>query len=182
MVCWWDEFYLCFDDGDVYVCVNLFNELVSVELMLGDVCVSLVFNDWVIGQISVCDIEIVMGDFVVCDDELLLLCGVIESMLVDVVVDNLQVNIQVIEVLVVFDVLVECLFIWFGYGEQFDFLVLCLMLDSVVVVLLQVVSIDVDVDDLVGMLGDLGIIDGEDEVLVIGCWGCGGVGLGVIES
>ncbi len=182
MVRWWDELHPRPDDGDAYARVNLLNELASAESTLGDVRASLVLNDRAIGQISVRDIEIAMGDLVARDDESPPSRGAIESMLADAVADNPQVNTQATEALAALDALVECLSTRLGYGEQPDFSALRSMLDSVAAVSPQAASTDADADDLAGMLGDLGITDGEDEAPATGRRGRGGAGLGAIES
>lgn len=180
MVRWWDELHPRPDDGDAYARVNLLNELSSADSTLGDVRASLVLNDRAIGQISVRDIEIAMGDLVARDDESPPSRGQIESMLADAVADNPQVNTQAGEALAALDALVECLSTRLGYGEQPDFSALRSMLERVAAVSPQAASTDADSDDLAGMLGDLGISD--DEAPAAGRRGRGGAGLGAIES
>lgn len=187
MVRWWDELHPRPDDGDAYARVNVLNELSSLDSTLGDVRASLVLNDRGIGQISVRDIEIAMGDLAPRDDESTPSRGQIESMLADAVSDNPQVNTQATEALAALDALVETLSTRLGYGELPDFSPLRSMLDSVAAVSPQPVSISADSDDLAGMLGDLGIGDDssggdDDSPAPARSRRGGGGGMGSIES
>jgi len=180
---WWDELHPRPDDGDAYARVNLLGELSSLDSTLGDIRASLVLDDRGIGQISVRDIEIAMGDLAPRDDESTPSRGQIESMLADAVADNPQVNTQASEALAALDALVECLSTRLGYGEQPDFSALRTMLDSVAAVSPSPASTDAASDDLAGMLNDLGIEDGGDgESAAPTRRGRGGGGLGTIES
>ncbi|KQW50009.1 MULTISPECIES: type VI secretion system protein TssA [unclassified Roseateles] len=184
---WWDELHPRPEDGDAFARVNVLGELCSLEATLGDVRASLVLNDRSIGQISVRDIEIAMGDMTARDDESVPSRGQIENMLADAVGDNPQVNTQATDAIAALDALVECLSTRLGYGEQPDFSALRNMLDSVAAVSPRPVSIDADSDDLAGMLSDLGIDDsnsGSDDAPAPVRRGRGGGGgaLGSIES
>lgn len=178
---WWDEFHPRPEDGDAYARVNVLNELVSLDSTLGDVRASLVLNDRSIGQITVRDIEIAVGDLTPRDDEMPPSRGQIESMLADAVADNPQVQTQASDALASLDALNECLSNRLGYGELPDFSVLRSMLDAVASVSPQPASISADADDLAGMLGDLGISDGAEDAAPVRR-GRGGGGLGAIES
>lgn len=186
LVRWWDELHPRPDDGDAFARVNVLGELASLDVTLGDVRASLVLNDRAIGQISVRDIEIAMGDLVPRDDESVPSRGQIESMLADAVGDNPQVNTQATDALAALDALTECLTARLGYGELPDFAPLRSMLDSVAAVSPSPVSIDADSDDLAGMLNDLGIDDsagGDDSPAPARRGrGGGGGGMGSIES
>jgi type VI secretion system protein ImpA len=180
---WWDELHPRPEDGDAYARVNLLGELSSLDSTLGDVRASLVLDDRGIGQISVRDIEIAMGDLAARDDESPPSRGAIESMLADAVAENPQVNTQASDALAALDALVECLSTRLGYGEQPDFGALRTMLDSVAAVSPSPASTDAASDDLAGMLNDLGIEDGGDgESAAPARRGRGGGGLGSIES
>lgn len=180
---WWDELHPRPDDGDAYARVNLLGELSSLDSTLGDIRASLVLDDRGIGQISVRDIEIAMGDLAARDDESTPSRGQIESMLADAVADNPQVNTQASDALAALDALVECLSTRLGYGEQPDFTALRTMLDSVAAVSPAPASTDAASDDLAGMLNDLGIEDGGDgDSPAPARRGRGGGGLGAIES
>jgi type VI secretion system protein ImpA len=183
---WWDELHPRPEDGDAFARVNVLNELASLDTTLGDVRASLVLNDRSIGQISVRDIEIAMGDLTARDDESVPSRGQIESMLADAVADNPQVNTQATDALAALDALVECLSTRLGYGELPDFAALRTMLDSVATLSPRPVSINADSDDLAGMLGDLGIGDSssadDSPAPARRGRGGGGGGLGAIES
>ncbi|MCE4538096.1 type VI secretion system protein TssA [Pelomonas sp. P7] len=180
---WWDELHPRPDDGDAYARVNVLGELSSLDSTLGDVRASLVLDDRGIGQISVRDIEIAMGDLVARDDESTPSRGQIENMLADAVAENPQVGTQVAEAVAALDALVECLSTRLGYGEQPDFSALRSMLDSVAAVSPQAATISADADDLAGMLGDLGIEDASaDDAPAPSRRRGGGGGLGSIES
>jgi len=181
---WWDELHPRPEDGDAFARVNVLNELTSLEATLGDVRASLVLNDRGIGQVSVRDIEIAVGDLAPRDDESPPSRGQIESMLADAVADNPQVNTQASDALAALDALIDCLSTRLGYGEQPDFSALRNMLDNVAAVSPSPVSIGADSDDLAGMLNDLGIDDsagGGDDAPVRRGRGGGGA-LGAIES
>ncbi len=187
LVRWWDELHPRPDDGDAYARVNVLNELTSADSTLGDVRASLVLNDRGIGQITVRDIEIALGDLVPRDDESPPSRGQIESMLADAVADNPHINTQATDALAALDALVECLSTRLGYGEMPDFSSLRTMLDSVAAVSPASVSISADADDLAGMLGDLGIEDSSgdsdgDTPAPTRRGRSGGGGLGSIES
>jgi type VI secretion system protein ImpA len=165
---WWDELHPRPEDGDAYARVNVLGELSSLDSTLGDVRASLVLDDRSIGQITVRDIEIAMGDLVPRDDESPPSRGQIESMLADAVADNPQVNTQAADAVAALDALVESLSARLGYGEMPDFTALRDMLASVAAVSPQPATISADADDLAGMLNDLGIDDasgsgGDDE-------------------
>ena len=181
---WWDELHPRPEDGDAFARINLLGELNSLEATLGDVRASLVLDDRSIGQISVRDIEIAMGDLTPRDDESVPSRGQIESMLADAVADNPQVNTQATDALAALDALTECLSNRLGYGEQPDFSALRNMLDSVSAVSPSAVNISADADDLAGMLNDLGIDDGSssDEPAAPARRGRSGGGLGSIDS
>lgn len=180
---WWDELHPRPDDGDAYARVNVLNELVSLESTLGDLRASLVLNDRSIGQITVRDIEIAMGDLVPRDDEMPPSRGQIENMLADAVADNPQVQTQASDAIASLDALSECLSSRLGYGELPDFSALRSMLDAVASVSPQPASISADSDDLASMLGDLGISgDNDDDSPAPARRGRGGGSLGAIES
>lgn len=180
---WWDELHPRPEDGDAFARVNVLNELNSLDATLGDVRASLVLNDRSIGQISVRDIEIGTGDLAPRDDESVPSRGQIENMLADAVADNPQVSTQATDAVTALDALTECLSNRLGYGELPDFSALRAMLDSVVALSPQPVSIGADSDDLAGMLNDLGIADDSsgDDSPAPARRGRGG-GLGTIES
>jgi type VI secretion system protein ImpA len=185
MVRWWDELHPRPDDGDAYARVNVLSELSSLDSTLGDLRASLVLDDRGIGQISVRDIEIAMGDLAARDDESTPSRGQIESMLADAVAENPQINTQASDALAALDALVECLSTRLGYGEQPDFSALRTMLDSVAAVSPSPASTDAASDDLAGMLNDLGIEDGnsgDGDSPAPARRGRGGGGLGAIES
>lgn len=185
LVRWWDELHPRPEDGDAFARVNVLTELASLDATLGDVRASLVLDDRSIGQISVRDIEIAVGDLVGRDDESTPSRGQIESMLADAVADNPQVNTQATDAVAALDALIECLSTRLGYGELPDFSPLRTMLDSVAAVSPSPVSINADSDDLAGMLGDLGIADGSDsgdDSPAPARRGRGGGGMGAIES
>ena len=181
---WWDELHPRPEDGDAFARINVLGELNSLEATLGDVRASLVLDDRSIGQISVRDIEIAMGDLTPRDDESVPSRGQIESMLADAVADNPQVNTQATDALAALDALTECLSNRLGYGELPDFSALRTMLDSVSAVSPSAVNISADADDLAGMLNDLGIDDGSssDEPAAPARRGRSGGGLGSIDS
>ncbi len=182
MTRWWDELHPKPEDGDAFARVNVLGELNSLDTTLGDVRASLVLNDRGIGQISVRDIEIAMGDLQARDDESVPSRGQIESMLADAVGDNPQVSSQATDAVAALDSLVECLSMRLGFGEQPDFSALRSMLDNIVAVSPRPVS--TDSDDLAGMLNDLGI-DGDsggDDSPAPSRRRGGGGGLGSIES
>ncbi|RZJ06969.1 MAG: type VI secretion system protein TssA [Rubrivivax sp.] len=180
---WWDELHPRLDDGDAFARVNVLSELNSLDVTLGDVRASLVLNDRSIGQISVRDIEIAMGDLTARDDESVPSRGQIESMLSDAVADNPQINTQATSALAALDALNDCLSMRLGFGEVPDFTALRNTLENVAAVSPRPLSIDADSDDLAGMLGDLGIGSGDDESPTPARRGRGGGGgLGAIES
>ena len=185
LVRWWDELHPRAEDGDAFARVNVLSELASLDATLGDVRASLVLNDRSIGQISVRDIEIAMGDLAARDDESVPSRGQIESMLADAVADNPQINTQATDAIAALDALVETLSTRLGYGEQPDFTALRNMLDSVAT--LSPRPVGTDSDDLAGMLNDLGIADGNSSdddapAPMRRGRGGGGGGMGTIES
>lgn len=182
---WWDELHPRPEDGDAYARVNVLNELVSLEATLGDIRASLVLNDRSIGQITVRDIEIAVGDLTPRDDESPPSRGQIENMLADAVADNPQVQTQASDAVAALDALNDCLSGRLGYGEMPDFSALRSMLDSVAAVSPRPASISAASDDLAGMLGDLGIGEGgddDDSPAPARRGRGGGGGLGSIES
>jgi len=183
---WWDELHPKPDDGDAFARVNILNELTSLDATLGDVRASLVLNDRGIGQISVRDIEIAMGDLAPRDDESVPSRGQIENMLADGVSGNPKVNTQATDAVAALEALTVCLSMRLGYGEMPDFAPLRAMLDAVVAVSPRPVSIDASADDLAGMLNDLGIDSstggGDDTPAPARRGRSGGGGLGAIES
>jgi type VI secretion system protein ImpA len=187
LVRWWDELHPRPEDGDAFARVNVLNELVTLDATLGDMRASLVLNDRSIGQISVRDIEIAMGDLAARDDESTPSRGQIESMLADAVGDNPQVQTQASDTVAALDALVECLSTRLGYGELPDFSALRSMLESIAALSPRPVSIDADADDLAGMLNDLGIDDSssggaDDSPAPARRNRGGGGGMGSIES
>jgi type VI secretion system protein ImpA len=177
---WWDELHPRLDDGDAFARVNVLSELASLDVTLGDVRASLVLNDRSIGQLSVRDIEIAVGDLVARDDESTPSRGQVESMLADAVADNPQVSTQATEAIAALASLNECLSLRLGFGELPDFSPLRTMLDSIVSVSPRPAGADDETGGLADMLNDLGI-DGEDAAPA-GRRGRGGGGLGSIES
>ncbi|HEY0954991.1 MAG TPA: type VI secretion system protein TssA [Roseateles sp.] len=179
---WWDELHPRPEDGDAYARVNVLNELISLESTLGDLRASLVLNDRSIGQLSVRDIEIAVGDLTPRDDEMPPSRGQIESMLADAVADNPQVQTQASDAIAALEALNDCLSGRLGYGELPDFSALRSMLDAVASV--SPLPASTDSDDLAGMLGDLGISDGSDDESPAPArrGRGGGGGLGSIES
>lgn len=180
---WWDELHPRPEDGDAFARINVLSELNSLDAALGDIRASLVLNDRGIGQISVRDIEIAMGDLTARDDESVPSRGQIESMLSDAVADNPQVNTQATSAIAALDALIDCLNMRLGFGEVPDFSALRNTLENVAAVSPSPVSIGADSDDLAGMLGDLGIDGGDDDSPAPARRGRGGGGgLGAIES
>lgn len=182
---WWDELHPQPEDGDAFARINVLGELNSLDVTLGDIRASLVLNDRSIGQISVRDIEIAMGDLTARDDESVPSRGQIENMLADAAADNPQVGSQATDALAALDALAECLSQRLGYGEQPDFTALRNMLDSVAAVSPKPISIDAASDDLAGMLNDLGIdgdSGGDSPTPARRGRSGGGGGLGTIES
>lgn len=184
---WWDELHPRPDDGDAFARVNVLNELTSLDATLGDVRASLVLNDRGIGQISVRDIEIAMGQLTARDDEFTPSRGQVENMLADAVAGYPQLATQAPAAVAALDSLVACLSVRLNYGDVPDFSALRAMLDAVVAVSPRPVSIDASADDLAGMLNDLGIAqggDGADDTPAPAARSRrgGGGGLGAIES
>lgn len=184
---WWDELHPRPEDGDAFARVNVLNELASLDTTLGDVRASLVLNDRGIGQISVRDIEIAMGDLAARDDESTPSRSQIENMLADAVAGYPLLATQAPAAVAALDSLVACLSVRLNYGDVPDFSALRAMLDAVIAVSPRPVSIDASADDLAGMLNDLGIAQGQDgggdspAPARRGRSGGGG-GLGAIES
>ncbi|WP_457356271.1 type VI secretion system protein TssA [Roseateles sp. P5_D6] len=185
---WWDELHPRPEDGDAFARVNVLNELASLDTTLGDVRASLVLNDRGIGQISVRDIEIAMGDLAARDDESTPSRSQIENMLADAVAGYPLLATQAPAAVAALDSLVACLSVRLNYGDVPDFSALRAMLDAVIAVSPRPVSIDASADDLAGMLNDLGIAQGQDgggdspPPARRGRSGGGGGGLGAIES
>ncbi|MDR7272995.1 type VI secretion system protein ImpA [Pelomonas saccharophila] len=185
---WWDELHPRLDDGDAFGRINVLGELNSLDATLGDVRASLVLNDRGIGQISVRDIEIAMGDLQARDDESVPSRGQIENMLADAVAGYPQLATQAPAALAALESLGACLAVRLNYGDLPDFSALRTMLDAVAAVSPRPVSIDASADDLAGMLNDLGIAQGGDAgddapaPARRGRSGGGGGGLGAIES
>ncbi|WP_422011686.1 type VI secretion system protein TssA [Roseateles sp.] len=177
---WWDELHPRLDDGDAFARVNVLSELASLDVTLGDVRASLVLNDRSIGQLTVRDIEIAVGDLVPRDDESTPSRGQVESMLADAVADNPQVGTQATEAIAALASLNECLSLRLGFGELPDFSPLRSMLDSIASVSPRPAGADDETGGLADMLNDLGI-DGEDAAPA-GRRSRGGGGLGSIES
>lgn len=159
---WWEELHPRLDDGDAFARINVLNELTSLDATLGDVRASLVLNDRGIGQISVRDIEIAMGDLQARDDESVPSRGQIESMLADAVAGYPHLASQATAAVAALDSLVACLSVRLNYGDVPDFSALRGMLDAVVAVSPRPASIEASADDLAGMLNDLGIAQGGD--------------------
>jgi type VI secretion system protein ImpA len=179
---WWDELHPRPEDGDAFARINVLGELNSLGATLGDVRASLVLNDRSIGQISVRDIEIAMGDLTPRDDESVPSRGQIESMLADAVADNPQVSTQATDALTALDGLVTCLSMRLGFGEQPDFGNLRSTLVNVAAVSPRPAGTDAAADDLAGMLNDLGIDNSNtDDAPAPARRGRGGA-LGPIES
>lgn len=185
---WWDELHPRPDDGDAFARVNVLNELNSLDATLGDVRASLVLNDRGIGQISVRDIEIAMGDLQARDDESVPSRGQIENMLADAVAGYPQLATQATAAVAALESLLACLSVRLNYGDVPDFSALRTMLDGVVAVSPRPASIAAAADDLAGMLNDLGIAQGGDAgddapaPARRGRSSGGGNGLGAIES
>lgn len=154
---WWDELHPRPEDGDAFARVNVLNELTSLAATLGDVRASLVLDDRGIGQITVRDIEIAMGDLTARDDESVPSRGQIEHMLADAVAGYPQLATQATAAVQALDALTACLSARLGYGEMPDFSVLRTMLDGVAAVSPRPITLDADADDLAGLLNDLGI-------------------------
>lgn len=180
MTRWWDELHPRPEDGDAYARVNVLNELNSLASTLGDVRASLVLNDRSIGQISVRDIEMAMGDLPPRDDEMPPSRGQIESMLADALGNNPLISTQATDAVAALKALGDCLSMRLGFGEQPDFSALRDMLQHVAAVSPRPPGIEASPDDLAGMLGDLGIA-AEDDSPAPRRGGRGG-GLGAIES
>lgn len=182
---WWDELHPKLDDGDAFGRINVLNELNSLDATLGDVRASLVLNDRGIGQISVRDIEIAMGELQARDDESVPSRGQIENMLADAVAGYPQLATQAPAALAALESLSSCLAVRLNYGDLPDFSALRTMLDAVAAVSPRPATIDASSDDLAGMLNDLGIAQGGDAGVDAparrGRSGGGG-GLGAIES
>lgn len=159
---WWDELHPRLDDGDAFARVNILNELTSLDATLGDVRASLVLNDRGIGQISVRDIEIAMGNLAARDDEYPPPRGQIENMLADAVAGYPHLATQATAAVEALDALLACLQVRLNYGEVPDFSALRSMLEGVVAVSPRPASIDAAADDLAGMLSDLGIAQDGD--------------------
>lgn len=157
LTAWWDELHPCPEDGDAFARVNVLNELTSLGATLGDVRAALVLNDRGIGQITVRDIEIAMGDLAARDDESTPSRGQIENMLADAVAGYPQLATQATAAAAALDALTACLSARLGYGEMPDFSALRTMIDGVVAVSPQPVTLAADADDLAGLLSDLGI-------------------------
>jgi type VI secretion system protein ImpA len=160
MVRWWDELHPRPDDGDAFARLNVLGELASLGSTLGDVRASLVLNDRSIGQITVRDIEIAMGNLTARDDESTPSRGQIESMLADAAGNDPRVVTQATSALAALDALTSCLADQVGYAGMPDFVPLREMLEAVVKVSPAPLGIDADADDLAGMLNDLGIDGG----------------------
>lgn len=158
---WWDELHPRPDDGDAFARINLLNELNSLDATLGDVRASLVLNDRGIGQISVRDIEIAMGELAARDDESVPSRGQIENMLADAVAGYPQLATQAQASIAALGALTEALSARLGYGEMPDFTALRTMLDAVLAVSPQPVTLAAEADDLAGLLNDLGISQDE---------------------
>lgn len=186
LVRWWDELHPRPEDGDAFARVNVLGELTSLACTLGDVRASLVLNDRSIGQITVRDIEIALGDLTPRDDESVPSRGQIESMLADAVGSSPKVSTQATDALAALDALNDCLSSRLGYGELPDFSALRAMLDGVAAVSPRPVNIEASADDLAGMLNDLGIDDrntgGNADSPAPARRNRGGGGLGTIES
>jgi type VI secretion system protein ImpA len=184
---WWDELHPRLDDGDAFGRINVLNELNSLGATLGDVRASLVLNDRGIGQISVRDIEIAMGDLQARDDESVPSRGQIENMLADAVAGYPHLATQATAALAALESLGSCLAIRLNYGDLPDFSALRTMLEGVAAVSPRPATIEASADDLAGMLNDLGIAQGGDAgddapaPARRGRSGGGG-GLGTIES
>lgn len=185
---WWDELHPRLDDGDAFARINVLNELTSLSSTLGDVRASLVLNDRGIGQITVRDIEIALGDLMARDDEFTPARGQIENMLADAVASHPQVATQAPAALAALKALGENLSGRLGYGELPDLSALRKMLEGVVAVSPRPIAIGADTDDLAGMLSDLGIEhgggrhDAGDDGAAPARRGGKGGGLGAIES
>lgn len=148
---WWDELHPRLDDGDAFGRLNVLAELGSADTVLGDVRQSLVLNDRGIGQISVREVEIAMGQLTARDDESPPSREQIESMLRDAADDHAEIATQASAALAALDALDECLSTRVGYGERPDFSALRDMLGAV-----QAVSpaAQGDTDALLAGLGD----------------------------
>lgn len=158
---WWAELHPQPEDGDAFARVNVLNELTSLESTLGDVRASLVLSDRGIGQITVRDIEIAMGDLTARDDESVPSRGQIENMLADAVAGYPHLATQARDAQQALAALNTCLAERLGYGERPDFSALGTMIDGVVAVSPQPVTLSAEADDLAGLLSDLGI--GQDD-------------------
>lgn len=154
---WWDELHPRPEDGDAFARINVLNELNSLNVTLGDVRASLVLDDRGIGQISVRDIEIALGDLTARDDESVPSRGQIENMLADAVAGYPQLATQAGASVAALEALTACLSARLSYGEMPDFSALRTMLDGVVAVSPRPVTLAADADDLAGLLNDLGI-------------------------
>jgi len=183
---WWEELHPRLDDGDAFGRINVLNELTSLDTTLGDVRASLVLNDRGIGQVSVRDIEIAMGDLQARDDESVPSRSQIENMLADAVAGYPHLATQAPAAIAALDSLSACLAVRLNYGDLPDFSALRTMLDAVATVSPRPVSIDASADDLAGMLNDLGIDQGGDAAgdapAPARRGRSGGGGLGTIES
>ena len=154
---WWDELHPRPEDGDAFARVNVLNELNSLSATLGDVRASLVLNDRGIGQITVRDIEIAMGELTARDDESVPSRGQVENMLADAVAGYPHLATQATAAVQALDALGTCLQARLGYGEMPDFSALRTMVEGVAAVSPRPVTLDSDADDLAGLLSDLGI-------------------------
>jgi type VI secretion system protein ImpA len=181
---WWDELHPRLDDGDAFARLNVLAELGSLDSLLGDVRQSWVLNNRSIGQVSVRDVELALGQLIGRDDESPTSREQLESMLRDATDADPSVATQVPEALAALDALDECLSTRVGYGERPDFSALRGMLESV-----QSVSPTAagsgdessDTDDLLSSLDDGG--DSSDGDAPTSRRGRGGRGeMGSIES
>lgn len=159
----WDEVHPRPDDGDAFARVNLLQELGSLASTLGDVRASLVLDDRGIGQITVRDIQIALGELSARDDESPPSRDQIEAMLADAAATHPHLCTQATQALAALEALTACLDERLGYGEAPDLSALRTLIDQVASVSPSAPSIDADADDLSGMLGDLGISDAEGD-------------------
>lgn len=182
---WWDELHPRLDDGDAFARLNVLAELGSLDALLGDVRQSWVLNDRSIGQVSVRDVELALGQLIGRDDESPPSRDQLESMLRDAAEADPSVSAQVPEALAALDALDECLSTRVGYGERPDFSALRGMLESVQAVSPSLGSSESsgDTDDLLASLGDGGSDDsGDDEPAPRRGRGGGRGEMGSIES
>lgn len=150
MLNWWDELHPRLDDGDAFARLNVLAELGSADTLLGDVRQSLVLNDRGIGQISVREVEIALGQLSPRDDESPPSRDQIESMLRDAAESHGEIATQTTAALAALDALDECLSTRVGFGERPDYSALRDMLAAV-----QSVSPSADTDSLLAGFDDV---------------------------